>query len=155
MNTLRKIIIHFIKLSLLILKKTTQIMSSIFTRIIKGEIPCHKIAEDEQYFAFLDIQPIVTGHTLVIPKQEIDYIFDLEDELLTGLHLFSKKIAVALKIACPCERVSVIVAGFEVPHAHIHLIPSNTMNDLSFLNRTQPSAEELAEVAENIRAKLA
>lgn len=129
-------------------------MPSIFTKIINGEIPCHKIAENEHYFAFLDIQPIVIGHTLVIPKQEVDYIFDLEDEILTGLHLFSKKIAKALKAAYPCERVSVIVAGFEVPHAHIHLIPSNTMNDLSFLNRTQPSTEELAKIAENIRKNL-
>ncbi len=129
-------------------------MPSIFTKIIKGEIPCHKIAEDTHYLAFLDIQPIVTGHTLVIPKQEVDYIFDLEDDVLVGLHLFSKKIAAALKAAYPCERVSVIVAGFEVPHTHIHLIPSNTMNDLSFLNRTQPTAEELAEVAKSIKAKL-
>jgi histidine triad (HIT) family protein len=129
-------------------------MSSLFTKIIKGEIPCHKIAEDEQFFAFLDIQPIVKGHTLVIPKKEIDYIYDLEDDLLAGLHLFSKKLALAIRAAFPCERVSVIVAGFEVPHAHIHLIPSDTMDDLSFHNRTKPSNEELAEIATQIRAKL-
>ncbi len=129
-------------------------MSSIFTKIIQGEIPCHKVAETEHFFAFLDIQPIVKGHTLVIPKLEIDYIFDLEDTLLADLHVFSKKIAAALKEAFPCERVSVIVAGFEVPHAHIHLIPSDTMDDLSFGNRTQPSAKSLAEIAAEVRAKL-
>lgn len=125
-------------------------MSSIFTKIIQGEIPSYKITEDDRFYAFLDIMPIKSGHTLVIPKQEVDYIYDLDDKLLADLHLFAKKVAKAIKTAYPCERISVIVAGFEVPHAHIHLIPSDTMADLSFDNRTKPSQEELATVAGNI-----
>ena len=129
-------------------------MPSIFTRILEGEIPCHKIAEDENYFAFLDIFPVTKGHTLVVPKKEVDYIYDLEDELLAGLHLFAKKVAIAVKKAYPCERISVAVAGFEVPHAHIHLIPTNTMAELQFAEKLKFSQEELTEIAQNIRAQL-
>ncbi|GAB4395841.1 MAG: HIT family protein [Microscillaceae bacterium] len=129
-------------------------MPSIFTKIIHGEIPSHQIAENEDYFAFLDIQPIVEGHTLVIPKLEIDYIFDLDNQTLMGLHLFAKKIALALRQTFDCARVSLIVAGFEVPHAHIHLIPSNSMDDLSFAKRSQPRPEQLADTAARIRAQL-
>lgn len=129
-------------------------MSSIFSKIIAGEIPSHKIAETDDYYAFLDIFPVTKGHTLVVPKKEVDYIYDLEDELLSGLHLFAKKIAVAVKKAYPCERISVAVAGFEVPHAHVHLIPTNTMADLQFTQKLKLSQEELAEVAQNIQAHL-
>src|SRR4051794_13197157 len=107
-------------------------MSSLFSKIVSGEIPCHKIAEDENYLAFLDVNPLAIGHTLVIPKKEIDYIFNLDDKLLAGLHIFSKKVAVALEKAVPCKRIGVAVIGLEVPHAHVHLIPLNTMNDINF-----------------------
>jgi len=130
-------------------------MASIFTKIIQGEIPAHKVAENDKFLAFLDIMPLTRGHTLVIPKQEIDYIFDLDDDLLSELHLFAKQIATGIKLAYPCERVSVIVAGFEVPHAHVHLIPSNDMQDLDFKQRQKPDPASLAEVAENIRKALA
>ncbi|OJJ21019.1 HIT family protein [marine bacterium AO1-C] len=130
-------------------------MSSIFSKIMAGEIPSHKIAETNDYYAFLDIFPVTKGHTLVVPKKEVDYIYDLEDELLSGLHLFAKKVAIAVKKAYPCERISVAVAGFEVPHAHIHLIPTNTMADLQFTEKLKFSQEELAEIAQNIRAQLA
>lgn len=129
-------------------------MASVFTKIVQGEIPSHKVMEDENFYAFLDIQPIVPGHTLVIPKKEVDYIYDLEDHTLSGLHIFAKKVANTLKKTFPCERISVIVAGFEVPHAHIHLIPSNTMEDLNFTNRTTPSQEQLANVAKKIKEQL-
>jgi histidine triad (HIT) family protein len=129
-------------------------MASIFSKIVNGEIPCYKIAEDEKYLAFLDIFPIVKGHTLVIPKLETDYIFDLDDEMLAGLHIFSKKIALALKKACPCERLSVIVAGFEVPHAHIHLIPSNSMADLGFTHKLKFSPEEFNALVSQIQRHL-
>ena len=107
-------------------------MASIFTKIINGEIPCHKIAESDQYFAFLDINPQTKGHTLVIPKKEVDYLFDVEDDLLAGIMPFAKKVAVAIKKVVDCERIGVVVAGLEVPHAHIHLVPINTMKDLSW-----------------------
>ncbi|HOY21047.1 MAG TPA: HIT family protein, partial [Haliscomenobacter sp.] len=107
-------------------------MASIFTRIINGEIPCHKVAETEDYFAFLDIRPMAVGHTLVIPKKEVDYIFDLEDEQLTGLHLFAKKVAKALEATVPCKRIGMAVIGIEVPHVHIHLIPLNSLQDITF-----------------------
>lgn len=129
-------------------------MASIFTKIIQGEIPAHKIAENDKFLAFLDIMPLTTGHTLVIPKQEIDYIYDLDDQLLAELHLFAKQVAKGIKQAYPCERISVIVAGFEVPHAHVHLIPSNDMQDLDFNKRQKPDPASLAEVAENIRKAL-
>jgi histidine triad (HIT) family protein len=130
-------------------------MSSIFTKIINGEIPCHKVAENEDYFAFLDIRPLREGHTLVIPKKEVDYIFDLEDELFTGLHAFSKQIAPALKETMPCTRVAVMVLGLEVPHAHIHLIPIETEADVSLSKpRLDFTQEELALQAEKIRKAL-
>jgi len=127
-------------------------MASIFTKIINGEIPCYKIAEDENYFAFLDINPLKKGHTLVIPKQEEDYLFELDDETLGGMMKFSKKIAKAIDKTIDCKRVGVVVLGMEVPHAHIHLIPLNKESDASF---TQPklklSEEEFQEIAEKIR----
>jgi len=129
-------------------------MPSIFTRIVNGEIPCHKIAETEEFFAFLDVFPCAPGHTLVIPKQEIDYIFDLEDELYTGLMQFSKKVAAAVEQAVPCKRIGVAVIGLEVPHAHIHLIPMNSMADMNFSNKLKMSQEELAGIAEKIRQQL-
>ena len=126
-------------------------MASIFTRIINGEIPCHKVAETEDYFAFLDIRPMAVGHTLVIPKKEVDYIFDLEDEQLTGLHLFAKKVAKALEATVPCKRIGMAVIGIEVPHVHIHLIPLNSLQDITF---TKPpvavSPEEMAGIANSI-----
>ena len=128
-------------------------MSSLFTRIIAGEIPSHRIAESETCYAFLDIFPLAKGHTLVIPKQEVDYIFDLDDETLAELHLFSKKVARAIEQVIPCARIGTAVVGLEVPHAHIHLVPINEIGDLNFskekLDMTQ---EELAAVAQQINA---
>lgn len=130
-------------------------MSTIFTKIINGEIPCHKIAEDDNFLAFLDIMPLADGHTLVIPKKEIDYIFDLNDDLLSGLMLFAKKIAPALQQAVPCKRIGVSVIGLEVPHAHVHLIPLNTMNDINFTReKLKPSPEQLTATATKIRSFL-
>lgn len=130
-------------------------MPTIFSRIVSGEIPCHKIAEDERYLAFLDIQPLVEGHVLVIPKVEVDYIFNLEDELLSGLVLFAKRIAPAIEKAIPCKRLGVTVIGLEVPHTHIHLIPINEVADMNFSKRKlNPSYDDLAAVAESIRANL-
>ncbi|MEO0775184.1 MAG: HIT family protein [Bacteroidota bacterium] len=127
-------------------------MASIFTKIVNGEIPSHRIAESEDYLAFLDIAPLQKGHTLVIPKQEVDYLYDLEDELLAGLFVFSKRVARAISASIPCERVGVAVVGLEVPHAHVHLIPINTMSDMDF---TEPklalAPEELAKIAGDIR----
>ncbi len=107
-------------------------MSSIFSRIVAREIPAHIVAEDENFLAFLDINPLVQGHTLVIPKQEVDYIFDLDDEVLAGLHIFAKKVARAIEAVVTCERIGVTVIGLEVPHAHVHLIPINAVNDMNF-----------------------
>ncbi len=130
-------------------------MATLFTRIIQGEIPCHKIAEDEDYFAFLDISPLATGHTLVIPKVEVDYIFRLDDDTLSGLMLFAKKIAPAIQAAVPCARLGVSVIGLEVPHVHIHLIPMNKVADMNFANpKLSPTAEELAATASAIRTYL-
>lgn len=130
-------------------------MPSIFTRIIQGEIPCHKVAEDDRYLAFLDISPLTEGHTLVIPKKEVDYIFDLDDETLSGLILFAKKIAPAIQKACPCVRLGVSVIGLEVPHAHVHLIPMNSMRDVNFANpKLSLSQEQLAAIAARIRSYL-
>ncbi len=130
------------------------IMASIFSKIIAGEIPCHKMAEDDLCLAFLDIRPIVYGHTLVIPKTEVDYIFDLDDESLSHLHLFAKKVARILDQEIDCLRVGVMVAGLEVPHAHIHLVPMNSISDLSFTNpRPSIPAEELNELAERLWKK--
>jgi histidine triad (HIT) family protein len=109
-------------------------MASIFTRIVNGEIPSYKIAEDERFFAFLDIAPLAKGHTLVIPKQEIDYLFDLDDETYIGLQAFAKKIAVALKEAIPCVKIGVAVIGLEVRHAHVHLVPMQNEQDINFAN---------------------
>lgn len=126
-------------------------MASIFTRIIKGEIPCHKILEDEAYLAFLDIRPINPGHTLVIPKKEIDYIFDVDDQLLSGLMVFSKRIAKAIERAVSCKRVGIMVAGLEVPHVHVHLVPIFAVTDLNFARAKPASPEELSKTAEQIR----
>lgn len=127
-------------------------MESIFSKIIKGEIPCHKVAENDHFLAFLDIQPLKKGHVLVIPKINIDYIFDLEDEWLSNMMIFSKQVAVSIKKAFPCNRIGVCVIGLEVPHAHIHLIPINSMNDMNFANaKLQLSQEELAQIATQIR----
>jgi histidine triad (HIT) family protein len=128
-------------------------MASIFSKIVAGEIQCHKIGETENCLAFLDIQPLATGHTLVIPKKEIDYIFDIEDELYKELFAFAKKVGKAIDKAIPCKRVGVAVIGLEVPHAHIHLIPLNTMADINFeRKKMNPSQQELSEIAERIRA---
>lgn len=128
-------------------------MPSIFTRIVKGEIPCHKIAESDNYLAFLDINPLAKGHTLVIPKKEIDYIFDLDEDTLSGLMLFAKKVAKAIDATIPCERVGVSVIGLEVPHAHVHLIPINTIGDLNFAKpKLKIEHPELAEIAKAISA---
>jgi histidine triad (HIT) family protein len=130
-------------------------MATIFTRIIRGEIPGYKIAENEKYFAFLDINPLMVGHTLVVPKKETDYIFDLNDEELSGLFLFAKKVALAVEKAIPCARIGVAVIGLEVPHAHIHLVPMNTMNDLNFKNpKLKLSPEEFTKIAKKISEKV-
>ena len=130
-------------------------MATIFSKIINGEIPSYKIAEDDDYFAFLDINPLKKGHTLVVPKKETDYIFDLEDVNLSGIILFSKKIASAIKIAYPCNRIAVVILGLEVPHAHIHLIPMDAMNDVNFGNKKLKfSPEEFKEIAAKIRKNL-
>ncbi len=128
---------------------------TIFSRIIAGEIPCYKVAEDDNYFAFLDISPLAKGHTLVIPKHEVDYIFDLTDEELAGLQVFAKKVALALKKAIPCVKVGQCVLGLEVPHAHIHLVPMQTEADLRFTNpRVELTPEEFEEIAKSIRVHL-
>ena len=130
-------------------------MSGIFSRIVKGEIPSHKIAEDDNYYAFLDINPLAKGHTLVIPKKEIDYIFDLEDDLLAGMQVFSKRVAKAIEKVVPCKRIGIAVLGLEVPHAHIHLIPINRIDDINFARpKLQLTDEEMAEIAGKIRQQL-
>jgi histidine triad (HIT) family protein len=127
-------------------------MASIFSRIVSGEIPCYKIAESDDFLAFLDINPLAKGHTLVIPKKEIDYIFDLEDNLLSGLHLFSKKVAKAIESVVDCERIGVAVIGLEVPHAHIHLVPINSISDLDFSKtKLDLPKEEFEQIAAAIR----
>ena len=130
-------------------------MASVFSKIVTGEIPSYKIAEDERYYAFLDINPLTRGHTLVIPKQETDYLFDLDDEQIAGLMVFAKKIARAIDKAIDCKRVGVAVLGLEVPHAHIHLIPLHSEADISFSNpKLKFSREEFEQIAESIREKL-
>ena len=130
-------------------------MATLFSRIIKGEIPCHKIAEDDRYFAFLDINPLKAGHTLVVPKQETDYIFDLDDKILSGLVLFSKEVAVAIKHAFPCNRIGVAVLGLEIPHVHIHLVPMDSMEDVNFRNpKLKFTPEEFKQIAEKIRKEI-
>jgi len=127
-------------------------MASIFTKIINREIPAYILAEDERYIAFLDINPLVLGHALVVPKQEVDFIFDLDDDTLGGITVFAKKVAHAIKKAVPCRRVGVAVVGLEVPHVHVHLIPMNSMNDINFTRpKLTPSATELTQVADAIR----
>ncbi len=126
-------------------------MSSIFSRIVQGQIPCHKILENEEFLAFLDVKPINPGHTLVIPKKEIDYIFDLEDNLLGKLMIFSKKVALMIKKEISCKRIGIMVAGLEVPHAHVHLVPMNALGDLNFARAKPASNDELAKIAEKIR----
>ena len=126
-------------------------MASIFSKIVNGEIPCYKVAEDENYLAFLDIFPLAIGHVLVIPKVEIDYLFDLNDQKYTGLMLFSKRVALALKQTIPCKKVGVAVLGLEVPHAHIHLVPLNNECDINFSRpKLKLSAEEFNETATKI-----
>lgn len=128
---------------------------TIFSKIIAGDIPCYKVAEDDKFFAFLDINPLVKGHTLVIPKQEVDYIFDLADEDLAAMHVFAKKVALAIGKAFPCKKVGMAVLGLEVPHAHIHLIPMQSEKDMLFSNpKLKLSDEEFKAVAEAIRAAL-
>lgn len=130
-------------------------MASIFTKIINGEIPCYKVAENDKYFAFLDIMPLVEGHVLVIPKQEVDYIFDLDDETLSGLHLFAKKVAKGIEQVVSCNRIALQVIGLEVPHAHIHLIPMNSMKDANFANpKLSLSKEKMLELSSKIAAAI-
>ena len=129
-------------------------MASIFTKIINGEIPCYKIAETEKFFAFLDINPNAKGHTLCIPKQEVDKLFDLDDETYLQLMAFSKQVATAIAKAVPCKRVGMTVIGLEVPHAHVHLIPLNTMEDARFLSKEALTDTDFQELASAIRAHL-
>ncbi len=130
-------------------------MASIFSKIVKGEIPCYKIAEDNNYLAFLDINPLAKGHTLVIPKKETDYIFDLDDDVLAGLHVFAKKVALAIDKVMDCKRVGVAVLGLEVPHAHVHLVPINGIYDIDFSKpKLKLSEEEFLSVAEKIKSAL-
>lgn len=123
-------------------------MATIFSRIIHGETPCYKVAEDDNYFAFLDINPLVEGHTLVVPKKEVDYIFDLDDTTLTGMILFAKRVAAKLKAKIECKRVAVVVLGLEVPHAHIHLIPMNSEADVDFSReKLKLTSEQFASIS--------
>jgi len=130
-------------------------MASIFTRIIQGEIPCYKIAEDDRFLAFLDINPLAKGHTLVVPKVEIDYLFDLDDKLLGDMMIFSRKVALAIDRTMDCKRVGVAVLGLEVPHAHIHLCPINDLYDIEFSKpKLQLSNEEFEQIAGTISAEV-
>ena len=126
-------------------------MATLFTKIINGEIPCHKILEDDKYLSFLDIKPINPGHALVIPKQEVNYIFDMDDEMLKGLVVFAKKTAKMIQKAVACKRIGMMVAGLEVPHTHIHLVPIFDVHDLNFANAKAVPSEELVHVAAKIR----
>ncbi len=129
-------------------------MPTIFTKIINGEIPCHKVYEDERFLAFLDIRPIHPGHTLVIPKKEVEYFFDLDDELLKGIMLAARKVARAIKKEVACKRVGVMIAGIEVPHAHVHLVPIHEVSDLNFAKAKPASNEDLALMAQKIRSHI-
>lgn len=129
-------------------------MATLFTRIVGGEIPCHKICEDARFLAFLDIRPINPGHTLVIPKREINYFFDLDDVMMGSIMIFAKKVAVAIKKTVECRRVGVMVAGIEVPHAHVHLVPIQEVGDLNFAKAKPADQEELAQMAGKIRKNL-
>ncbi|MFI3282451.1 MAG: HIT family protein [Rikenellaceae bacterium] len=129
-------------------------MATIFSRIIAGEIPCYKVAESDRYFAFLDINPLAKGHTLVVPKCETDYIFDLDDDTLSGMVLFAKEVAAKIKGSVECKRVAVMVLGLEVPHAHIHLVPINSEGDANFSReRVQLTPDEFSEIANSICKK--
>lgn len=126
-------------------------MASVFTRIINGEIPCYRVAEDDRYIAFLDVRPLKPGHTLVVPRKEVDYIFDLDEESLAGMMLFAQKVAKAMKEVIECKRIGIAVIGLEVPHAHIHLVPITKESDLLFTNpRVAPSPEEMEKLARSI-----
>ena len=129
-------------------------MPSIFSRIVAGEIPCYKVAETDDCLAFLDVNPVVPGHVLCIPKKEVDYIFDLDDDLFVNLHKFSRKVAKGLKKTCPCIKVGVAVVGIDVPHAHIHLMPLNKPGDLNFANHVQMSPEAMQDLAARIAANI-
>jgi len=130
-------------------------MGSIFTRIINRELPAYIIHEDDRFIAFLDINPLVLGHTLVVPKKEVDYIFDLDEDTLAGLNVFAKEVAVALGKAIHCKRIGVAVIGLEVPHTHVHLVPMNVTDDLNFTRpKLHPTKEQLTETAEKIRKNL-
>ncbi len=130
-------------------------MATIFSKIINGEIPSYKIAEDDNYYAFLDINPLVKGHTLVVPKKEVDYIFDADDATLSGMLVFAKKVAKAIEKAVPCKRIGIAVLGLEVPHAHIHLVPINGGNDIDFSKpKLKLSQEEFLEIAEKIKTNI-
>lgn len=129
-------------------------MSSIFTKIVNGEIPCYKVAEDDNFLAFLDVNPNAKGHTLCIPKKEINKIFDIEDDLYLGLMAFSKKVAIALEKTVPCKRIGMAVIGLEVPHAHVHLIPLNEMDEMRFQNKVALSKEEFETLALAIQNNL-
>ncbi|MBB3186486.1 HIT family protein [Microbacter margulisiae] len=130
-------------------------MASIFSRIIAGEIPCYKVAENEQFFAFLDINPLAKGHTLVVPKLERDYIFDLDDKMLQDYILFAKKVAAAIMQVIPCQRVGLAVIGLDVPHAHIHLVPLNTANDINFAKpKLSFTSEEMQLISDAIHDKV-
>lgn len=129
-------------------------MSSIFTKIINGEIPCYKITEDDNYLAFLDVNPNAQGHTLCIPKFEVDKIFDMDEAHYLGLMHFSRKVAIALKKTVPCKRVGMAVVGLEVPHAHVHLIPLNEMDEMRFQNKVSLSKEEFEALAKSIQNNL-
>lgn len=129
-------------------------MSSIFKKIIDGEIPCYKVAEDENFLAFLDVNPNAKGHTLCIPKEEIDKFFDIEDDLYLGLMRFSKKVAIALEKTVPCKRIGMAVIGLEVPHAHVHLIPLNEMGEMTFKHKVSLTKEEFEALAKRIQENL-
>jgi len=130
-------------------------MASIFTKIVNGEIPAWKVAEDDRFFAFLDIFPVAKGHTLVIPKKEVDYLFDLDDETYIGLQLFAKKVAMGIQRAIPCKKVGVMVLGLEVPHAHIHLVPMQSESDLlNFSKKLSFTKEEMAEITDAIAKEI-
>ena len=129
-------------------------MSSIFSKIVAGEIPSYKIAEDENYYAFLDINPVASGHTLVIPKHEVDYIFDLDEQEYTGLMSFAKRVAAAIKLSMPCVKVGVAVLGLEVPHAHVHLVPINKESDMNFFGKKLSlPADQMQEICQKISAQ--
>ncbi|MEN9445115.1 MAG: purine nucleoside phosphoramidase [Bacteroidota bacterium] len=129
-------------------------MATIFTKIINGDIPCHKIAENDKFFAFLDISPVAVGHTLVIPKQETDYLFDIDDAQLAEMIVFAKTVARAIEASVPCQRIGISVMGLEVPHAHIHLIPLDKSGLMDFTHKITQTQEQLAQTASSVRSKL-